>query len=156
MAATRKPQDYTKIKNHTTSITIEKTIGEIEIILSKHGITHIFKMYNDKGTPIALAFKAIVRDRELSFKLPMEEEKILQVFKNQVRAGKLANKYSTDIDQARRTGWRIIKNWIESQLALIEINLVTIDQIFLPYVYDQSRDKTMYELIQDDNYKLLE
>jgi rRNA maturation protein Rpf1 len=45
------------IKNWSTKITVEKTIMEIENILAKHGATHIFKMYDNKGTPTALAFK---------------------------------------------------------------------------------------------------
>ncbi len=142
------------LKNYTTQIKIEKTMGEIETILAINGATHIFKMYDDKGIPIAMAFKTIVNGQELAFKLPMEEEKILQVFKNQERAGKLPNRFN-NIDQARRTGWRIIRDWTYAQMALLEINLVTLDEIFLPYMYNQKLDKTMYEIMQEKNFNLM-
>ena len=35
------------IKNYTTTIAVEKTVMEIEQILSKFGATNIFKMYED-------------------------------------------------------------------------------------------------------------
>ena len=142
------------LKNYTTTIKIEKTMGEIETILANNGATHIFKMYNPDGTPIALAFKCIVNNQELSFKLPMEEDKILEVFRQQANKGKVPQRYKTDIDQARRTGWRIIKDWVDSQMALIEINLVTLDEVFLPYMYNQQLDKTMYQILSEKNFNL--
>ena len=33
------------LKNYTTSIDVQKTIGEIESILASHGVTHIYKVY---------------------------------------------------------------------------------------------------------------
>jgi hypothetical protein len=36
-------------------------------------------------------------------------------------------------NQAVRTAWRIIREWVQSQLALVEVNMATISQIFLPY-----------------------
>lgn len=142
------------LKNYTTSISVEKTIGEIEIILSKHGASHIFKMY-DKGIPKALAFKMMVKEQEIAFKLPMEEEKILIVFKNAVHRGELQKRYFNDIEQARKTGWRIIKDWVDSQMALLEINLVKFEEIFLPYMYDVNTDETLFQKLEKKNFNLM-
>src|SRR5438552_18436509 len=35
--------------------------------------------------------------------------------------------------QAVRVEWRIVKDWVEAQLALIETRMVTAQQVFLPY-----------------------
>jgi len=154
MPTQRKDKDYSKLKNHTTSITVEKTMGEIEKILATHGATHIFKMYNNEGTPTALAFKALVDGQEISFKLPMEENKILDVFKKHAFKGKLPKRYINDIDQARRTGWRIIKDWVDAQMNLIEIHLATLDEVFLPYMYDTLKDETMYDKLKQQNFNM--
>jgi len=37
------------------------------------------------------------------------------------------------MDQSRRVGWRIIRQWLEAQLAIVETQMVTIEQVFLPY-----------------------
>lgn len=127
---------------------------EIEKILAQNGATHIFKMYNKEGTPTALAFKSLVGEQEIAFKLPMEENKIKMVFQNSVNRGELPRRYWDDLDQARRTGWRIIKDWIDSQMALIEINVAKFEEIFLPYMYDMKKDKTLYEIMAEQNFNM--
>lgn len=36
--------------------------------------------------------------------------------------------------QAVRTAWRIVKDWVEAQMALQETQMVTTAQVFLPYM----------------------
>ena len=36
--------------------------------------------------------------------------------------------------QAIRTFWRILKDWVEAQMALLENGMVTMDETFLPYM----------------------
>ena len=38
------------------------------------------------------------------------------------------------MQQVNRTAWRIIKEWILSQMALIETETVTVEEVFLPYM----------------------
>lgn len=138
------------LKNYTTTIAIEKTMMEIEKILSEHGATHIFKMYDESKNPCALAFKCLVNDNLIAFKLPMEEEKILQVFKN----SRQVPQSRKNLDQARRTGWRIIKDWVDSQMALIEINVVKFEQVFLPYMYDEVNDQTLFQKFEKRDFNM--
>jgi hypothetical protein len=35
--------------------------------------------------------------------------------------------------QAVRTAWRIVKDWVEAQMALVETQMVTTQEVFLPY-----------------------
>ena len=143
------------IKNYTTKIAVEKTMMEIEKILVNHGASHIFKMYHNKR-PTALAFKYPLEDRLLPFKLPMDEAKMLAVFKNAVSKRELPKRYWEDHEQARRTGWRIIKDWVDAQMALLEINLVKFEEIFLPYMYDEKTDQTLFQKFEESDFKLLE
>lgn len=132
------------IKNYTTSISIEKTIGEIEKILSDHGADSIYKRY-ENGVPVALAFNLIIDGNSISFKLPIEEDKILALFKDAVKAKKIPQRYANDYEQARRTGWRIIHDWVDSQMAIVEIHIAKMEQVFLPYLYDVEKDETLFQ-----------
>ena len=38
---------------------------------------------------------------------------------------------------AIRVAWRIIHTWVKAQLALVDINMATIPQVFLPYAIMQ-------------------
>jgi len=135
------------VKNITTSISYEKTIMEIEIILVKFGAKAIMKEY-DNQTISAISFYIEYDGQRIPFKLPMSLEKSRTVIVSAVNERKLAQRYLSEplrSDQARRVGWRIIKDWIHSNLSLIEMNFATPIEILFPYVYDYAEKKTIYE-----------
>ena len=46
--------------------------------------------------------------------------------------------------QARRTSWRVVRMWLEAQLALIEAGLVDLPQVMLPFMIDDE-GRTVYQ-----------
>ncbi len=116
---------------------------EIEKVLISHNVSHVFKMYDD-GECSGIAFKYPFDNQLLSFMLPMKPENILQVLKRK----DISPKYQT-LEQARRIGWRTIKMWIASQMSLIEIESVTFEQAFLPFIYDEKTGATFFDKVMD-------
>ena len=49
-------------------------------------------------------------------------------------------------EQALRVAWRITKDWIEAQMAIVETHMVTMPQVFLPYVVTDNQ-QTVYERV---------
>jgi hypothetical protein len=43
--------------------------------------------------------------------------------------------------------WRILKDWTEAQLALIETGMVSVEQIFLPFAQSENGE-TLFEAIK--------
>ena len=41
-------------------------------------------------------------------------------------------------EQATRVAWRIVKDWLAAQLAMIEAGLVDLEEVFLPYAQNQA------------------
>ena len=62
----------------------------------------------------------------------------------QSREGKIPRRFVTR-EQAARVGWRIIKNWLEAQLALIETQMVSLAQVMLPYMQVGQTGQSLYE-----------
>lgn len=148
-------KSYERIKNFSTQIAVEKTIAEIEFMLSKYGATKIMKEYDPEGHPVTLVFGIMTDRGELPVKLPMRTEKILEVFKMQVSNKKLPRKFwSGDWakEQADRVGWRIIKDWLDAQLTLIGIQMVKIEEIFLPYAYDSKSGQTLFQKMEERGF----
>lgn len=56
--------------------------------------------------------------------------------------------------QAKLTGWRNIKDWIDAQMALLETEMVKIEEIFLPYVVGDKEGHTMYERFENGTLQL--
>lgn len=136
--------------NYTTQIAAEKTVGEIQKMLVKAGAKAILHDYDDNGYIVALSFKLVLNDTEVAFRLPTDWRPVLTILNNDP---KVPVRLMTN-DQALRVAWRIVKDWTEAQLAIIETKMVKPEQVFLPYMVTNS-GKTLYETIKD-NPKLLE
>lgn len=145
------------IRNYTTQISTEKTIMEIEQILVKFGARGILKEY--EGSKVsALMFYLIKDNQKIPFKIPMSIEKSRTVIKKAVEEKKLAYKYLNEplrSEQGERVTWRIIKDWIDSQLSLLEINFADAIEILLPYAYDSVENKTMYQKFIENKSKYI-
>ncbi len=130
------------ILNYTTKIDSQKTILEIQQILTKHGATKIVSDYED-GLISSLTFCINMNGSTVAFKLPCNYDGVLSVMK---KDKKVSNSLCTKA-QALRVSWRILKNWIEAQMALVEINMVELPEVFLPYAVTKNGN-TVYQEIK--------
>lgn len=48
-------------------------------------------------------------------------------------------------EQAERVAWRIVKDWLGAQLAILETEMVPVQQVFLPYFVNR-QGQTLYEV----------
>ena len=134
--------DDFKLKNYTTSIDSNKTISEIEKILVSFGADKIMKQYAEDGTPNSLMFSI----QKLSYQLPANIEKAKE------RLKKLKIPQSRLDEQAPKVAWRVIKDWLHSQLSLIYIGQAEIDQGLLPYM--SNGVETVYEIYKSGNLQI--
>ena len=125
--------------NYTTKIPAEQTAGEIVSILAGKGATEVLIEYGSQGQPAGLKWRVNTGQGPLTFALPINAAAVFQVLTQQkvMRVNPDAR-----IEQANGTAWRIIKEWILAQMALIEISMVTMDEVFLPYLLTDGR--TLY------------
>lgn len=136
--------------NYTTKIEPETTIGEIQKMLSKHGVTAMMTEY-DGPTVSAVVFKMNIKGQSMGFRLPCKSDAVLEVLKNDPLS---KVRYFANPEQARRIAWRVIKDWVEAQLALVEINMVTVQQVFLPYAIMKD-GRTLAEHVENNPSFLL-
>jgi hypothetical protein len=115
--------------NYSTKIPAEQTIGEIQKMLSAHGVAAMLTEYDGPNVS-AVSFKMDVNGQSMGFKMPCNWRAVREIFKADT---KIRNTKINSNEQAIRTAWRIIHTWVRSQLALVEVNMVTIPQVFLPY-----------------------
>jgi hypothetical protein len=105
------------ILNYTTTIDVEKTMGEINRALARRGVTRISTLYDEHGVAAGLAFT--------------------------MKADPAVKPAQKNAAQAARVAWRIAKDWLEAQAALIDAQLATLDEVMLPYMVDGT-GQTMY------------
>lgn len=124
------------IKNYTTKVSTFQTLGEIQGTLAEHGARKVMIDYDNSGNAIGITFGLEVQGAMTAFQLKANIEGVLLVFKKQ--------RLKEDREQAARTAWRNVKDWITAQMAFIECGNATMDEIFLPYLMG-SNNKTLYE-----------
>lgn len=128
--------------NYTTKISAFKTLSEIQETLAKRKAKEILTEY-ENGQPIALMFRIDVRNMPLRYMLPCRWQAVQKILKEQVKE----SRFKTS-EHALNVGWRVIKDWMEAQLALIDTGMVEIDEVFLPYQLVENK-VTVYERLKE-------
>lgn len=137
--------------NYTTSIAAAKTVAQVEDKLVKHGAKAILSEF-DNGNIKSLSFKIETPYGDLGFRLPIKPEAVLVILKRQSENGQIRPAFATH-EQAVKVAWRILKDWIEAQMAILETEMVTIEQVFLPYLVIGD-GHTLYESMVDRHFLL--
>lgn len=138
------------ILNYTTKIDAVKTVGEIQEILAKHGAQSVSIDFVDR-LPVAVTFLINLNNDLIAFRLPSNH---IGVYKTLCKDNKIENRYKTQ-EQARRVAWRIVKDWVEAQMAVIEAGLATLPEVFLPYAVVNASGQTVYESVSQSGMRFL-
>lgn len=132
------------ILNYRTEISAEKSIGEIQARLAKAGAQAIMSEY-EQGVLSQLSFRISTQHGVMSFRMPANIDGVYKL----LQANKKLSGKEKSREQAARVAWRIIKDWIEAQLAIIEADMATLAQVFLPYAQTKlGGGLTLYELVE--------
>lgn len=114
--------------NYTTSVSAVRTIGEITKLLVDHGAAQVLGEY-DAGKVVGLAFAMPTPHGLRQYRLPVNVAAVNRVLARQ----RVSPRYAT-LEHAERVAWRILKDWVEAQLAIVATQMVTLDQVLLPYM----------------------
>lgn len=139
------------LKNYTTKIDPMRTAAEIDCILASNGATAIQKDITN-GQITALRFTVQTSLGLIPIQLPVNVEAVQEILKT-MRQRKVRGNVDYSKEQAARVAWRCLKSWVEAQMALIQIGMATMDQVFLPYVLNDE-GKTLYEVARDSKFLL--
>lgn len=137
--------------NYTTKIDPDKSAQEIAKCLSMHGAQAVLTEYDkERGIVSAISFQVEMHGKKMGFRLPCDWKPVLEILK---KDSKVPMQYKNEL-QAVRTAWRIVKDWVEAQMALVETQMVTTQEVFLPYAV--MRDgRTLAEHVESDPKFLL-
>ena len=138
------------ILNYTTQVGSAKSIAEITGILSQFGARTITTEYDDNDYISGLSFVIMVENLPLAIRLPCNVE---GVYKKIVYAKGVPRRLQTK-EQARNVAWRILKDWLEAQLALFQVGQADAAQVLMPYAVD-NEGRTAYEMFRESHLRQL-
>lgn len=158
------------LKNYTSEVPVSRTIARIEELLIKCRVSGITKEYGPTGEMSALRFQIkIAEDRQLDVRLPADvdgaQEALWRDYVGKDRLnpegtellwggrGNKRKKRSGFREQAERTAWRLMQDWVEVQLSMIQLRQADTAEVFMAYVWDGRQ--TFYNAIKEEGYRAL-
>lgn len=143
------------IKNYTTDVPVNKTVSEIHLMLADHGAKRILFDYGADSKVTAISFTIETPTGEQAVRLPANVERVREVLRQQKNNPRNRNRSQIDDsrDQAERVAWRIVKDWLAAQLAILETEMVDVQQVFLPYFLNR-QGQTLYEVYSSGSLML--
>lgn len=143
------------ILNYTTKIDAAKTVGEIQSILGAKGAKSSSAQYEGRE-PVAIFFSIDIKGEPVNFRLPSNWQGVLAAIKrDRTVKQKMINDYKLHTpEQAKRVAWRIVKDWVEAQLAIIESGQAEMAQVFMPYAIT-ANGQTCFERLSQNPQLLL-
>lgn len=142
------------ILNYTTMVPIQRTVQQIMSLLGLHGATKVLADYDGQGQITGLSFMVDTPQGEIAFRLPVNTEGVYGALMKSAGGGQVPKNFgnyrrqASDKEQAKRIAWRILKDWVEAQMAILEAEMVKMEEIFLPYMLTDN-DHTVFQRLQE-------
>lgn len=144
------------IKNYTSGIAVETTIARIEYKLAAVGATGIMKLYGPDKQVSALIFNMPEGNRSHAIKVPANVNACFESMWRQhcqTHSRPREGTKQTIKEQAAKTAWKLVQDWIEVQVSMIVMRQAEPLEVFLPYVWDGKQ--TYFEAMRDDKFRAL-
>lgn len=140
------------LKNYTSEG--RGTFEKIQRVLSSHGANRIMYDYGPEGQLTAITFGLDLNGQPMGFRLPALTENVVQImYGGEDRWGRQKKITQAQRDQAYKTAWANIRDWIDAQMALIDTRQVKLEQVFLPYLIMKD-NKTLFEQLERKQFAL--
>ena len=132
------------LKNYTSTANITNILDAIRRTLAENGARRINFEYDGAGEPREISFSLLIDEHLASFRLPARLYNVQPlIIESYRKAGRSAPRGEALKEQAARTGWANIRDWLSAQMALIRTGMVKPHEVFLPYLLIEGIEEPM-------------
>jgi len=133
------------VLNYTTKIPASRTIAECQAMLGQAGALSVSVTYKNRR-PTGLSFRIETPFGIRPYAMPVHADGIATLLKKidednawppgyyKGGGGRAQIKRFLTPEHAVDVAWRVAKDWLEAQLAIIDASMVTLEQVMLPYL----------------------
>lgn len=124
--------------NYSTVVDCGRTVQEMQAALAAAGASAIGTTYAD-GIPTGVTFTLPTPHGPRSYSLPVEWLPVQRLLIEQSRRGahskaKMSRDRFCGRQHAANVAWRVAREWLLAQLAMVEARQVPVEEIMLPYL----------------------
>lgn len=145
--------------NYTTKVPVTQSVVECQSILAAAGASSAQVHFED-GQPVGLGFSLKTPHGIRNFTLPVNIDGMQRVLVQAESDGDFSSLKKkqgafSNREHAAKVAWRVVKDWLEANLALIAAQMATIDEVMLPYLH-VDEDRTLWQAYRDREQAALE
>ncbi len=124
--------------NYSTKISARCTAGECLDLLAEAGADAVHVQYQDKR-PAGLGFRLNTPHGVRDFMLPVNIDGVAVMIQIMLVTDK-PHVSRSELDRlatkahAADVGWRVLRDWLEAQLAIIAAGMVRLEEVMMPYM----------------------
>ncbi len=115
------------LKNYRSRLTTDP-FAVIQKTLAQHRAKQIIQEFGDDGRVHAISFSLEINGKLHAFRLPARVENVQRILYGD------KDLTETQREQAYKTAWANIRDWITAQMALLDTGMVKPEEVFLPYM----------------------
>ncbi len=144
-----------RIRNYTSTVDMAKSVAAIEKRLVEFGASNIAKSY--LGQEVSAVTFSIVEPqtgKPMVIRLPANVSKVADKLRENRKSYLSAPQARSLQEQAGRTAWKLVHDWIDVQLSLIAMNQAQAAEVFMPYILIGG-ERTFYEHVAQQQFKAL-
>jgi hypothetical protein len=124
------------IANYTTKVPVQTTVAQVSAMLADAGAGQVMHHYGNDRKIAGVSFSLPGTHGVRAYTLPVNVAGVQRVLSAERTAGRLpGGAKAASEEQAARVAWRIAREWLLVQLALVQAQMVTLDQVMLPYLH---------------------
>jgi hypothetical protein len=137
---------------HTT-VSSERSVQEIIREITSRHATQIRQDYDGNGVLTGLHFLIpLANGEQLPVSLPARMDAMKKVLYRDLGPRQKARYSEEDMaEDAARIAWRQLAAWVKAQMALVDLEMVRPEEVFLPYVQVRP-GVTMYQAIAEKGF----
>jgi hypothetical protein len=144
------------IKNYTSSVAATRSVSHIEECLARHGAQSVIKQYGEDRRLAAVSFYMGIREKLIPFRLPAKVDQVEKILHSAMKRSPRPGALIKLKEQAERTAWKIISDWVDAQMALIELQQADMAEVFMPYMWNERVGQSFYQIASKKGFNLLE
>jgi hypothetical protein len=134
------------VVNYTTKVPAAKTVSEVQALLAKNGAARVAIDY-DNGAATGVTFGLTTAHGPRLFTLPVDVDAMRRRLA-EIKPSGMSIAAFRSREHAERVAWRVVKDWLAAQLALVQCEMASVDQVMLPYLRVDG-DRTLYAAYRD-------
>jgi|WetSurMetagenome_2_1015567.scaffolds.fasta_scaffold266443_2 hypothetical protein len=142
------------IKNKSSKMKIQDIIAKITARLIQADANNIRQETSNQQV-VGIYFTLDINGTTIQFKLPAKSEAVINAMLKDIKTKPHHAKYNEMVDRVKEQGevtaWKILLDWVEVQLTMIQTESVEAAEIFLPFAYNPTLDKTLFQIMKSDS-----